>query len=210
MVKLFTAMSIVDNFMGFDWVHFIWACHERKEPVAPYEYLIVDYEMLSQEEKRTHKEAIDKFFTENEIKELENYLETTYGWDLIAYEAEIPMPSEHADYDPADNDDTDFGTGEGAFYLFKENGYNLSQPIFAYYNFGTATSTDHKSLSLIHRKFGEAFASRLLQELDIPTPRHLRRIIEEIYRVDKLFVAKSYGPTPRAKARGFRPLAHLA
>jgi len=190
MVKLYFAMSIVDNFMGFDTVHIIWACHRRKEPVAPYNQLIVAYDILREKEKKTNERMIDRYFTENEIKELEEYLLTVYGWGLIAYEAEIPMKSEMHEAASDDSLSNNTVTGEGFLPLFYEPGCNLRVRVIGYYNFQLSQPTNCKCLSLIHRKFGEAFANLLFQKLKFPAPPTFREVVEEIYAEANLFVCK--------------------
>ena len=119
------------------------------------------------------------------------YLMTAYGWDLVAYEATNPMKID--DFFLSKSDvyfPNDTFTGEGVLSLFNETGYDLSIPVIGYYYFHGADPTSCKSLSLIHAKYGEAFANLLLQKLHISAPRNLREIVEEIYAEKFLFVSR--------------------
>lgn len=72
-------------------VKFNWYCLERIVPIAPYEQLIADYERLNEKQASALTKEIDRFFTEDESRRLENYLQERYGMPLNTEEIALPI-----------------------------------------------------------------------------------------------------------------------
>ncbi len=92
-MKLFRARSVVNDFREFDEVEIDWFYVGRKQPVAPYEELIADYQSIVEDwELQFAEQAVDEYFTEEEIKVLRTYLQDRPdGLELEV--TEIPLPA---------------------------------------------------------------------------------------------------------------------
>lgn len=98
-MKLFSAHSIRNGFRGYDEVKIHWfRC--RKQPVAPYEELIADYAELEDWEEPYAQEAINEYFTAEEVKLLKIILWVKFGRKEVEI-TEIPLPTPAKDIIPA-------------------------------------------------------------------------------------------------------------
>lgn len=72
-------------------VKFNWYCLERAEPVAPYTQVISGYESLDGQCRDAMQREIDRYFTDQETRELGVYLQERYGLPLAVEEVALPL-----------------------------------------------------------------------------------------------------------------------
>jgi hypothetical protein len=161
MIKLFSATSRVDGFLGFDsWV-FFWFCVGRKKPVVPYDKAITNYDKLDAAQKGMAELFIDAHFTEAEVKELREYLYRVYGFQPETEEEHLPIIFGNIDKQSSVLPPR----SAGSYSLYKEEGYNLTIPVVAEYCLDDLPSD--KEQSSIQRECGEKFGGYLLNGLNL-------------------------------------------
>ena len=75
-ITLYYPYSEIEDFDGLDKVCISWFCYGRKNPVAPYDQLIQDFNNIQDEEDiKRQKIAINEYLTLEESNELKNYLQ---------------------------------------------------------------------------------------------------------------------------------------
>ncbi len=188
MIKLYRAWTQVDGFMGRDNVSFNWFRINREEPQAPFEELIQDY----QPGNLYAEDYVKELFTESELEELRAYLTEAHVSELLAEEIQLPVEN--------------FVVGLGAmavggltdFYMLdKEPGYNLSFPVWAFYDLSGCPET--VKLSEKQLKAGTEFVRRVLAKraITLPFDRELEEMAQEIYLESGLYAVQ--GQTPAEK-----------
>jgi hypothetical protein len=185
MIKLFTAKSHVDEFLGFDSVTFFWYCDNRGKAVFPYDEVIMDYEALGEAERKMVEYYVDTLLTETEVKELREYLHQVYQLQLEARRVPLPVIFEE--------DEWPIGTGssaKGLFSLYKDKDYPLNSPVVGEYDLCGRFPRSTKELSSIHLEIGKMFANCLFDKMNLPVPNNLTEIIKEIYTEKSLFASK--------------------
>lgn len=186
MIKLYRATTMVDNYHGRDQVCFNWFCSKREQPVAPYEELIQDY----QPGHLYAEDYVKELLTEAEVEELRAYLAREYGSELDSVkEAELPAPLNFMGYGalPA-------GGGQDFYMLDRTPGYDLSIPIWAYYDLRDCPDTVHFQPQ--QREAGAKFVELLLAKLEMAKrePQDYETLAESIYEESGLYVIQ--GKTP--------------
>lgn len=124
MVQLFRAFGVRENYKGRDSVVIYWFCHERVKSTAPYETLVENYSVLSEDERLLCERKIDNFLTAPEIKELGVYLDSYFAQDVRS--AEVALPFKNSGSIP----DISANACEGEyFHIYKNKGYPLTIPV---------------------------------------------------------------------------------
>ena len=185
MVKLFNAKSDVDGFLGFNSVEFFWYCRNREKAIVPYDEVIMDYETLTEGERKRAENYIDTLLTDTEVKGLRKYLHRVYRLKLEAQKISLPVIFEEDEFPTGAG-----SSAEGLFSLYKDKGYPLNSPILGEYRLDGCPSESNKGPSSIHVALGEMFANCLFDNLKVPVPSNLRKIVEKIYDDQSLFVSK--------------------
>lgn len=159
-------------------VRFNWYCMERMEPVAPYETLIADHGKLEERHLDALKKEVDRYFTEEEVRQLGDYLKTRYGLDLEVEEVNLPVKKRSGF----------FAEGNKVIYDFLElserDNYVLSFKVWGYYTIVGCLSTPEL-------EDGVSFLRKSFQLLGLPSVwsnQDLQRVARTIYEQEGLVV----------------------
>ncbi|WP_041274561.1 hypothetical protein [Desulforamulus reducens] len=126
-MQLFRAWSVLDHYKGQNEVTFNWFVVGRKKPIAPYEELIENYDD-NNAEAWCDNLFVNEFFTNEEIKELKEYLLLSHQMEVQVEEVSLPVRSGGLSYGLL------LINGAIGFYsLADEEGYNLSVSVLGHY-----------------------------------------------------------------------------
>jgi len=201
-MRLFRAISVVDNFQGKDGVVFDWYCSHREQPVAPYEELLVGF--YPSESMKYIQEGINEYFTEQETKELAVFLrklKQTQNIDFTRfYVKEMKVPMEIQDL----QSERFIDCFTSVYSLHEVEGYNLSIPVEAYYDLRECPATLY--LSNEQMEAGVNFLGLVLDKLSLPRDgcsKGFSEVLKEIYDEHGFFVEKGQTRHQRLMRRDY-------
>jgi hypothetical protein len=180
-LRLFRAYSLGNLTRGgkvyYD-VRFNWYCLERPAPVAPYETLIADYERLDEQHLSALKKEVDRYFTEEEVVQLKDYLEERYGLALSTEEVPFPIKQKGIFFEEGSQVIYDFLELSG-----KEH-YSLPFDVWGYYTIlGCLSTPELENAVLFLRKSFELLGI----QMDLPG-KDLESIVKSVYEKEGLVV----------------------
>ncbi|MDY0042029.1 MAG: hypothetical protein RBS57_17085 [Desulforhabdus sp.] len=159
-------------------VKFNWYCVERPEPVAPWEDLIANSNRLEERHLNALKKDVSRYFTEEEIVRLGNYLQERYGLELSSEEVALPIKRKGVFFAEGDEVIYDF------IELSEQENYHLPFKVWGYYTItGCLSSPDLNNGVLFLQKSFE-----LLGLSPAWSQEELERVAKTIYERDKLLV----------------------
>jgi hypothetical protein len=131
-MKLYTVSAITD-YKDYKGIQFQFFVENRKNPIIKYKKGIKGYKTISKEWQKYAEDLFDEYFTKSEVKELTRYLEEKHDIKNTALTIkEVQLPIDATRCLPIGaipvGGMTDF------YMLSKEDGYNLSVPIWAYFD----------------------------------------------------------------------------
>ena len=127
MIKLFRCRSLIRFNKQYE-VQCYWFCVDRKQPVVPYQELMIDYDP-NIEGIEIAERGVNDFFTEQEIETLEDYL-ATKEIGLEIWKAEVfPVKSTYVGLG-----DAPLGGGAGNIKLSEFEGYSLPFKVWGFYD----------------------------------------------------------------------------
>jgi len=148
-MRLFSAWSIVNNFIGYDEVVFNWFYAEREKHLAAYKELIANYHHLDEVIKPYMEDYVNELFTEEEIKALRAYLSKrspagrhfrckghyqTQQIELFVAEMPLPIREPARDKNIILRNATHSGGLQDKYIFSNEDGYDLPFKVYAYHD----------------------------------------------------------------------------
>ena len=181
-MRLFKALSIVDDFKGRGETTFNWFVIGRKEPVAPYDDLIENYDE-GYEEAWVDQLRINELFTEAEIEELRAYLLRVHEIELQIEEVSLPIKPGGLSYGFL------LMSGGSDFYLLAdEKDYSLSLSVLAHFESerqepSTPSAKEERPLTDKDMNVGVEFLNIVFNKLGITPPKHeaLKNLLADIF-----------------------------
>jgi len=182
-MRLFRAYSIGELQKGeltYYHVRFNWYRLDRLEPLAPLENLVADYDSLEELQRKTAREEVLRYLTEEEVWELRLYLRERHGMEVIAEEVPLPIATPRGP----------FQGGESTVYEFLElserEDYPLSFRVWGYYTLSGCLCTPTLEA-------GCRFLEKALELLKVHTsvrPKDLEGVVKAIYLEEGLYVKR--------------------
>ena len=182
-LKLFRAFSLGNltrNGKVYYDVRFNWYCLERSTPVAPYETLIADCERLDEQHLSALKKEVNRYFTAEEVAQLEDYLEERYGLTLSTEEVPFPIKQKAGFFEEGSQVIYDFLELSG-----KEH-YSLPFDVWGYYTILGCLSTPELENAVL-------FLRKSFELLGLPTNltgKDLENVAKSLYEKEGLIVSK--------------------
>jgi len=131
-MKLYRAWSIFNDFHKSRGVTVNWFCWSRRSPHTSYSEVIVGYDQLTSIDRRYARNTADELLTESEVAELRAYLLATDGPAVLTEEVCLPIEANAFPYTAIPTDSQ--GVPQGYIKLSRFGGYDLSTPIWGYYD----------------------------------------------------------------------------
>jgi len=159
-------------------VKFNWYCLERIVPLTPYEQLILDYDRLDEKQVSALIKEIDRYFTEDETKSLEAYLQERYGLQLKIEEVALPIKEKGGFFEEGNKVVYDF------IELSEKPNYPLSFKVWGYYTISGCLSTPELDNAVL-------FLRRSLELLGLSLnlgSEDLERVAKAVYEKEGLLV----------------------
>lgn len=135
-MKVYAAYSTADEYRKFRNVLFHWFAH-REVPLVSPEEAILDYHELSERQQAYALGYVSELLTENEVEELRAYLQKEHKAELETVEVELPIQREDAT-DLMPWEAIAVGGMDDFYMLSREEAYNLSVPIWGYFDLRAA------------------------------------------------------------------------
>lgn len=184
MNRLYTLSTVANNVFGCDRVRIEYGCHERPEPITPYQMVVENYSDIKESDRQNVQDASDELLNKEEFYEVSGFLKARGVKYVIGKEFQLPIPlgriiSYRDRVEKGDRVDILKGTLE----------HRLSVPIFAWYRLTgcpetTKTPDEHVQLGLGLTK--ELFFSKVFAE------QRIARALKAIYAETGLYVGRDY------------------
>ncbi len=185
-VRLFSAWSVVDNFLGHDKVKLNWIRMDRKSPVAGFETLIEGYEQTDSRMRCYFEEYVNELLTENEIELLRGTVLASLGRPIEIVEESVPissmfMPMPFRALKPGEN--------RGFFKLVGDPKSELSFNFRGYYDLTKSPSSIIIPAAALEN--GSHFLENALRKLGINAgEQSIGDAVKKVYDETGLFVEK--------------------